>query len=71
VLCEHIEFSGGGMAYDNVDEFIRHFYEFYDRRKKAKTMGLKGYDYVKRYYSWDVVMEKIKTQLKTMVNSKK
>lgn len=71
VLCEHIELSGGGLAYDNVNEFIRHFYEFYDKRKKAKTMGLKGYEYVKKYYSWDVVMEKIKKQLKTMINIEK
>jgi glycosyltransferase involved in cell wall biosynthesis len=71
VLCEHIELSGGGLAYDNVDEFIRHFYELYDKRKKTKTMGLKGYEYVKKYYSWDVVMEKIKNQLKTMVNREK
>lgn len=69
VLREHIDISGGGLAYDNVDEFVQHFYRIYDKRKTAKIMGLKGYDYVKKYYSWDVVMEKIKNNLKTIIAS--
>jgi glycosyltransferase involved in cell wall biosynthesis len=67
VLCEHIELSGGGMTYDNVEEFIGHFYTLYDKRKKAKLMGLSGYNYVKQYYSWEAVMDKIKNRLKSLL----
>lgn len=66
VLCEHIELSGGGVAYGNVQELVEQVYTLYDQKKTAKTMGLKGYEYVKKYYSWDVVIEKIKKQLERM-----
>ncbi|MCP5105182.1 MAG: glycosyltransferase, partial [bacterium] len=71
VLCEHIDISGGGLAYDNVEEFVRHFYEFYDKRKRARFMGSKGYEYVQKYYSWEVVMTKIKKQLEKMALKKR
>jgi hypothetical protein len=32
-------------------------------------MGQKGYDYVKKYYSWDVVMEKIRKQLESIISN--
>jgi glycosyltransferase involved in cell wall biosynthesis len=67
VLCEHIDMSGGGLAYENVDEFINHFYTIYDKRKTRKQMGAKGYDYVKTYYSWDAVTSKTTKQLKTLL----
>ncbi len=66
VLCEHIELSGGGVAYGNVAEFVEHVYALYDQKKTAKAMGLKGYEYVKQYYSWEVVMDKIKKHLETV-----
>lgn len=66
VLCEHIELSGGGAAYGNVQELVEQVYALYDQKKTAKAMGLKGYEYVKKYYSWDVVMEKIKKQLEKL-----
>jgi len=67
VLCEHIDISGGGLAYDNPGEFAEHFYTLYDKRRKAKVMGLNGYEYVQKYYSWNVVIDKIKTQLKALL----
>lgn len=67
VLCEHIDLSGGGFTYDNIDEFIRYFYTIYDRRKLRRELGLKGYHYVKEYFSWDVVMDKIKEELEKIV----
>lgn len=63
VLCEHIDMSGGGKGYGDVEEFVRHFYTLYDNRKQRKLMGLKGYDYVKKYFSWDVVIDEIKKGL--------
>jgi glycosyltransferase involved in cell wall biosynthesis len=67
VLEEHIDLSGAGFAYRDVNDFIRHFYTLYDNRKMRKEMGLKGYHYVKEYYSWDVVIQKIKEQLYLLV----
>lgn len=67
VLCEHIDISGGGLAYENPGELAEHFYTLYDKRKKARVMGSKGYDYVQKYYSWEVVMDKIKTKLRALL----
>ena len=67
VLCEHIDISGGGLAYENVDEFIRHFYTIYDKRKIRKEMGVKGYDYVRTYYSWDAVMSILQRQIRAII----
>jgi glycosyltransferase involved in cell wall biosynthesis len=67
VLREHVDISGGGLAYEDIDEFIRHFYHIYDKRKTAKIMGQKGYEYVKKYYSWDIVMAKIRKQLESII----
>jgi glycosyltransferase involved in cell wall biosynthesis len=67
VLCEHIELSGGGFAYDSIDQFIHHFYTLYDNRRLRKEMGLKGYRYVKEHFSWEVVIEKIKTELASLL----
>lgn len=67
VLCEHIDISGGGYVYGDVNEFIHNFYPLYDKRKHARQLGRKGYDYVKTYFSWETVMQTIKTQLKSIV----
>ncbi|MGD2087974.1 MAG: glycosyltransferase family 4 protein [Candidatus Aminicenantes bacterium] len=69
VLCEHIDLSGGGFTYDNIDEFIRHFYTIYDQRRLRREMGLKGYHYVKEYFSWDVVIENIKNELENVIKT--
>ena len=65
-LCEHIALSGGGVAYGNVEEFVKHIYALYDQKESAIAMGLKGYEYVKQYYSWNVVIEKIKIYVRTL-----
>ena len=66
VLQEHIDISGGGLSFAGVDEFNRNFYDIYDNRKKSKAMGAKGFQYVKDYYAWQVVIEKIKKALHEM-----
>jgi glycosyltransferase involved in cell wall biosynthesis len=70
VLCEHIELSGGGFAYDTIDQFIQHFYTLYDKRQLRREMGLKGYRYTKEFFSWDVVIEKIKKAMASVLNQK-
>jgi glycosyltransferase involved in cell wall biosynthesis len=66
VLCEHVDISGGGEAYGNVDEFSHHFYTLYDNRKQRKQMGLKGYEYVTQYFTWDAVIHEIKAGLQEL-----
>jgi len=69
VLREHIELSGGGFAYDNIDDFIRYFDTLYTDRKKRLEMGHKGFEYVDSFFSWDLVIENIKRQLNIIVNA--
>lgn len=63
VLREHIDISGGGFCFANVDEFMQGFYALYDNRKKRREMGRKGFQYVKEYFSWEAVIDKIKKVL--------
>ncbi len=63
VLCEHVDISGGGFAYDNVQEFLHHFYTLYDHRKLRQHMGRQGFLYVSQHYAWDIVIATIKKQL--------
>ncbi len=68
VLCEHINLSGAGLTFGDVAEFAHHFYSIYDRKKTRKEMGVKGYQYVKQYYSWEVVIDRIKKALQRMIS---
>jgi glycosyltransferase involved in cell wall biosynthesis len=59
-LVEHVEASGGGLAYENGQEFLEGFRRFYRRPALRAAMGRKGLEYVKTYYSWDAVLAEIK-----------
>jgi glycosyltransferase involved in cell wall biosynthesis len=67
VLMEHIELSGGGLAYDSEGDFLEKAKKLYDGRGLKRKMGQDGYRYVKQNFSWQVVMENIKTQLRELV----
>jgi glycosyltransferase involved in cell wall biosynthesis len=69
VLQEHIDISGGGLSFENIDEFKQHFHTLYDNRKKSKQMGIKGFRYVEEYYAWEVVIAKIKDVLSKISGS--
>ncbi|MFC2155739.1 glycosyltransferase family 4 protein [Acidobacteriota bacterium] len=69
VLQEHIDISGGGLSFENIDEFKQHFHTLYDNRKKSKKMGIKGFRYVEAYYAWEVVIDKIKDVLSKISGS--
>ncbi|MCX6556032.1 MAG: glycosyltransferase family 4 protein [Candidatus Aminicenantes bacterium] len=59
-LLEHVDMSGGGLAYDNQEEFLAAFRRLYRRPVLRAAMGAKGLEYVKKYYSWDAVLTEIK-----------
>ncbi|MCP4216825.1 MAG: glycosyltransferase family 4 protein [bacterium] len=67
VLCEHIDLSGGGLMYGDVDEFVKNLYQLHTNKRTAKAIGIKGYDYVKEYYAWDVVLRKIKSRIGSII----
>jgi glycosyltransferase involved in cell wall biosynthesis len=59
-LVEHVDLSGGGLAYDGEEEFLAGFRRLYGRPALRRAMGGKGLEYVKKYYSWDAVLTEIK-----------
>ena len=59
-LLEHVESSGAGMAYDHQEEFLQGFRQLYRRPGLRRKMGAKGLEYVRRFYSWDAVLDEIK-----------
>lgn len=67
VLREHIELSGGGFSYENAEQLVENFRILYDHRKIRKDMGLKGFKYVKNFFSWPVIIDKLKNELNRLV----
>ncbi len=60
-LLEHVNASAGGLAYDSQEEFLAGFRQLYRRPDLAQApWAAKGLEYVRKYYSWDVVLTEIK-----------
>ncbi len=70
VLMEHIKLSGGGLPFGNSDELIESFNTIYTSRNKRNLMGRIGFDYVKKYYSWDEVIRRISIPIREISNKK-
>lgn len=68
VLMEHLQASGGGLAFSTPDELVSSFREIFNSRRKRSEMGKAGYDYVRQYFSWDIVMEKITGQIREVLS---
>lgn len=68
VLLEHVELSGGGLCYDNEEQFLENFEKIHKNPKLKKNMGNKGYNYLISNFSWEIVMEKIDKSLRALVN---
>jgi glycosyltransferase involved in cell wall biosynthesis len=66
-LVEHVRQSKGGFVFHDIESFCHHFYTFYDDRTLRVVMGQRGFDYVRKNYSWDIVIEKIKATLKQLL----
>lgn len=69
-LLEHVQASGGGLAYGNGEEFLAGFRQLYRRPALRQRMGEKGLEYVKRYYSWDSVMREIEAGIAEILEIK-
>ena len=70
VLLEHVEASGAGLAYGNEEEFLKGFRRLYRRPGLRRKMGEKGLEYVKRYYSWDSVLNEIQAGISEVLETK-
>lgn len=70
VLREHVEASGGGLAYDGEEEFLAGFRQLYNRPALRQRMGEKGLEYVKRFYSWAAVMREIEAGIAELLEIK-
>lgn len=55
VMKDHINDSGGGWTFYNEDDFIKALNELQSEGIR-KEKGEKGYEYVKKNYSWEKVM---------------
>ncbi len=67
VLLEHIRYSEGGFSYKNENEFIDNAIKLYNSKKLRIEMGNKGYDYIKKYFTWEVVVDKLKKEIKKII----
>ncbi|MEN8153029.1 MAG: glycosyltransferase family 4 protein [Acidobacteriota bacterium] len=63
VLMEHVKLSDGGYSYENKEQFIDNFYKLSRETGKSKIKGQKGFQYVKKYFSWEIVIGKIKNEI--------
>ncbi len=60
-LVEHVEASGGGLAYRDGAEFRSAFLRLLSEPKAAREMGCSGLDYVRNNFSWPVVMARLES----------
>lgn len=70
VLTEHVELSGGGFSYSDEGDFVESCLTLYDNRSKNHDMGKKGHQYVRQYFSWEVVMTIIRDQIRELVRKR-
>jgi len=71
VLFEHIELSGGGLSYSNENEFVSGVEKLLKSRKLRKKMGNDGYQYLISNFTWEIVVNKIKDSIKSLINKGK
>ena len=63
-LVEHIRLSGAGFAYEDENELVEGFRKIYHNRLLRKRMGEAGFAYVRQYFSWDKVIDRIETVIR-------
>jgi glycosyltransferase involved in cell wall biosynthesis len=69
-LLEHVEASGGGLAYGSAEEFLDGFRRIYGHPALRQRMGEEGLAYVQRYYSWESVLKEIQAGISEVLEKK-
>ncbi|MBW1711831.1 MAG: glycosyltransferase family 4 protein, partial [Deltaproteobacteria bacterium] len=55
---EHVERSGGGQLFNDIDDFIRAVDRLLDDKASAKRMAQAGREYVLANFNWDLICER-------------
>ena len=58
VVMDHCQRSNAGLYYENREEFVECLKLLMNNSDLRTKMGQNGQDYVRRNYSWDVILEK-------------
>jgi glycosyltransferase involved in cell wall biosynthesis len=58
VLTNHCQRSNAGLYYENREEFVECLKLLMDNTELRAQMGHNGQDYVRRNYSWSVILDK-------------
>jgi len=66
-LVEHVTLSGGGFAYSDLQEFLGGFRRIYKSSGVRSRMGDAGYEYVKRHFSWERVLDAVEARIASLI----
>lgn len=67
VLKEHSKKSNkAALSYVSKRDFISHLHQIDSSEQLRKEMGEKGYEYVQKNYRWELIMERLITQIETI-----
>ena len=58
VLQQHILLSKGGLSYSGAHDFNIQLYSLLNNHSQVEEMGEQGYQYVRKNYSWQTVLNK-------------
>ena len=63
VLTDHCQRSNAGLYYENREEFVECLRLLMGNAELRTQMGRNGQDYVRRSYSWNVILDKYETMI--------
>ena len=63
VLTDHCQRSNAGLYYENREEFVECLKLLMGDTELRAEMGRNGQDYVRRNYSWSVILDKYETMI--------
>ena len=63
VLTDHCQRSNAGLYYENREEFVECLKLLMGDTELRTQMGRNGQDYVRRNYSWSVILDKYETMI--------
>ena len=63
VLTDHCQRSNAGLYYENREEFVECLRLLMGHAELRDQMGRNGQDYVRRNYSWPVILDKYETMI--------
>jgi glycosyltransferase involved in cell wall biosynthesis len=61
VLLDHVRQAGGGLYYEDGDEFVGALALLVRDRPLREAMGANGRTYVREHYRWDAVLERYRS----------